>query len=383
MDGSEISLLVLIDLSKCFDVIDHSVLLDKLKIYNIDTTWFENYLHGHTQQVQFRDSNGGVHISSSLPNTMGVYQGTSLGPLLFSIFSNDLALYTHDAKIYQYADDTQVLVSGKKHDIQSVIAKMERALSSLSDWFVSYSMKVNTSKTQLIVLGTKAMLRNFPEVKINFGASVISESTTVKNLGLVMDRNLTFDSHIDQLVGKCTGMLVALSHAKHSLPSDVIETLVTSLVISHIRYCISIYAVHGQAQKNRVQKLLNFCARVVCGRRKFDHISADFRRLKWLDAEQLTTYHRVCLIKRVLTTGQPPGILEHLTTADHHHDTRTHGQLQRPRAKYNSGIRRLCFSGADAYNKLPDDLRELGLSQFKTRLTEWLLRDVLAARPAD
>jgi len=375
MDRSEISLLVLIDLSKCFDVVDHSMLLNKLRLYNIDTTWFQNYLQGHTQQVRFRDSNGKEHVSASLPNSMGVYQGTCLGPLLFSIFSNDLSLYSRDAQIYQYADDTQVLVSGKKKDVQSIVARMESALSSLSEWFASHSMKVNSSKTQLIVFGTKTMLRNFPEVRINFSTSVLSESRTVKNLGLVMDRNLTFDSHVDQLVGKCTGMLVALSHAKHSLPSDIISSLVTSLVTSHIRYCISIYTTYGQAQKDRVQKLLNFCARVVCGRRKFDHISADFKRLEWLDAVQLTSYHRLCLIKRVLTTGHPTGILQHFTTADHHHDTRARDQLQRPRARFNSGARRLCFSGADAYNRLPPNLRELGLPQFKARLREWLRHD--------
>ena len=125
-------------------------------------------------------------------------------------------------------------------------------------------MKVNANKTQLIVFGTKAMLRNFPEVTIKFGTSLVSESRTVKNLGLVMDRFLTFDAHIDQLVGKCTGVLLALSHAKHSLPSDIIASLVTSLVVSHIRYCISIYGNYGLAQRHRIQKLVNLCARIVC-----------------------------------------------------------------------------------------------------------------------
>ena len=156
---------------------------------------------------------------------------------------------------------------------------MEQTLRALSEWFSTHSMKVNADKTQLMVFGTKAMLRNFPEVRLNFGESVISESRTVKNLGLVMDRFLTFDAHIDQLVGKCTGMLLALSHAKHCLPHDVIEPLVTSLVISQIRYCSSIYGTYGQAQKHKIQKLLNFCARVVCGVRKYDHISACYKQL--------------------------------------------------------------------------------------------------------
>ena len=220
------------------------------------------------------------------------------------------------------------------------------------------------------------MLRNFPPVQVKFGNAILSESDHVRNLGLVMDRYLTFDSHIDQLVGKCTGMLLALSHARHSLPSDVIMTLVTALVVSHIRYCVSIYTTFGQGQLNRVQKLLNFCVRVICGRRKFDRISADYGRLGWLSAEQLMTYHRLCFIKRVLTTGHPFNIAQQLTTVNHDHDTRAHGQLSRPRVNINPGVRRLCFSGVEAYNRLPRGICNLSMPVFKVRVAEWLMRDV-------
>ena len=80
-------------------------------------------------------------------------------------------------------------------------------------------MKVNQAKTQLIVHGTKRNLQNAQPVRIKFGSSVISESRTVKNLGLVMDRYLTFEDHITQLVDKCTGVLISLFHSKHALPS--------------------------------------------------------------------------------------------------------------------------------------------------------------------
>ena len=191
-----------------------------------------------------------------------------------------------------------------------------------------------------------------------------------------MDRHLTFDSHIDQLVGKCTGMLLALSHAKHSIPSDVISTIVTALVVSHIRYCVSIYATRGQAQLDRMQKLLNFCVRVICGRRKFDHISADYQRLGWLSAAQLMTYHRLCLIKRVLTTGQPVNLARQLTTVDHEHDTRSLGQLSRPQAHNNAGIHRLSFSGAEAFNRCSwEHVCRMSVPIFKAKVVEWLLRD--------
>ena len=206
MDTGEIALLVLIDLSKCFDVVEHQLLLSKLEMYNIDTKWFKSYLRDHTQQVQIRHPSGRTVRSRSLSNGMGVFQGTALGPLLYSIFSNDLSLYAKDATMIQFADDTQILVTGRKSQIQQLVVTMENTLSSVLDWFSSHSMKVNETKTQLMVFGTKAMLRHMPPVSIKFGSAVITESHTARNLGVVMDRHLTFEPHIDQLAARSTGI---------------------------------------------------------------------------------------------------------------------------------------------------------------------------------
>ena len=70
---------------------------------------------------------------------------------MYSIFANDLALYSEKATILQYADDTQILVTGQKKNLQHLIHDMETALTSVFDWFTAHSMKVNTTKTQLIV----------------------------------------------------------------------------------------------------------------------------------------------------------------------------------------------------------------------------------------
>ena len=376
MDTGDIALLVLIDLSKCFDVVDHRLLLSKLKMYNVDTTWFENYLSGHTQQVQIRYPSGQTVRSRSLRNEMGVFQGTALGPLLYSIFSNDLALYSGDATVIQYADDTQILVTGKKNKLQQLVTTMENTLSVVLDWFNSHSMKVNTAKTQLIVFGTRAMLRHMPPVSVKFGSAVVTESRTVKNLGVVMDRHLTFEPHVDQLVARSTGTLIALSHAKHVLPKETLVRIVSALVLSSIRYCIALYGTCGVTQLHRVQKLINFCARIVSGRKKYDRISDVVKDLQWLRAEQLVSYHTLCLLKRVMFTGQPQDIDAMLTTADHAYDTRQSHQLRRSRAVSNSGTRRFSFRASDLYNRLPPDVcNAQSMHLFKRRLKDLLLGD--------
>ena len=357
MDGGEISILVLIDLSKCFDVVPHEILLQKLSTYGIDTEWFRCYLEGHTQQVQIMNRDGTVAVSKSKRNEIGVFQGGSLSCILYMLYANDLSLFTPDTvSIVQFADDTQLLITGKKCNIQAMVTEIETALHTLFKWFCSHHMKVNTQKTQMLVLGTPAMLRSLQPVQIRFCGAIVHESRVVKNLGVTMDRHLSYQPHIDKLTQKCNGVLIALSHAKNTMPRSVIKPIVQALAVSIVRYCISIYGSCTETQLHRVQKVLNFCARVVTGRRKHDHISDAFLELGWFNAHELKQYHQLCVFHRSLTTGQPEQLAStfgHTANQRHGHDTRRASELTLPRIHTEAGRKRLNYNTARAYNSLP------------------------------
>ena len=373
MDNGEVSILVLIDLSKCFDVISHDKILNKLHLYNIDTTWFRHYLQGHSQQVKARNSDGSFSLSQSLPITTGVFQGGSLSCLLFSIFANDLCLYMSDVTIVQFADDTQLLISGRKDDLAYLISRMEEALSDLFTWFCTNDMKVNASKSQMIVLGTRQMLRGLQPISIRFAGTTVCESATVRNLGLVMDKHLSYHEHVNHVVSKCTGSLLALSHARHVLPPNSLKPIVISLVVSVVRYCIAIYGTCGTTELSRIQKVLNFCARVISGRRKYSHVTDILRDLNWLSAANLALYHRICSVRRVIVSSQPTSVACTLETLDHGHDTRHSGRLRLPRIRTEAGRRQLVHSGVNSYNDFIATYD--GRTRLKTAVTRYLLHD--------
>ena len=357
MDRGEVSILVLIDLTKCFDVVPHKNLLQKLSLYGIDTKWFRSYLADHTQQVQIVNSDGTTALSKSKRNEVGVFQGGSLSCILYMIYANDLSLHLPDSiSTVQFADDTQLLITGKKRDIGTMIAKMEEALEILYQWFCNHSMKVNAQKTQLLVLGTPAMLRNMQPVQINFCGTIIHESRTVKNLGVTMDRYLNYQEHIDSLVHKCNGILIGLNNAKHTLPKSVIRPIVQALAVSVVRYCLSVYGTCTETQLHRVQKVLNFCARVVTGRRRHDHISDAFRELGWFNIHEMQQYHQLCAFQRSLVTGRPEQLTATFGQAAryrHDHNTRRAAELTLPRIHSEAGRRRLNYSAVRTYNSLP------------------------------
>ena len=375
-DHGEVSLLCLLDLSKCFDVIDHSKLLSKLSLHGIDTSWFSAYLRNHTQSVSLTDSLGGVKTSLPLPNSIGVFQGSSLGPLLYCVFANDLSLFAEDAVVVQYADDTQILVSGKKSEIQNVVSRMERALSSLDNWFRANGLKVNAAKTQLMLLGSPQNLRTVNDIKVKFRDQDLVPISEAKNLGLTFDRSLCWDRHVSTVTQRCFGVLTGLSHLRGHLPTAVLSALINALVFSQVRYCISVYGNGRKDNFRRIQKIINYAARVLFGRRKYDHVSDLLERLGWLSAEGMGTYHTVCLTHKVRRSGEPEQLAAGLSTVAEartvERATRQDNLLSVPRSRTEMGRRRFACRGPTLYNALPRDIEGLPVPLFCRRVRQHL-----------
>ena len=159
---------------------------------------------------------------------------------------------------------------------------------------------------------------------------------------------------------------------KHVLPSWTVAHVVNALVVSSIRYCVAIYGSCNITQLNRIQKLLNFCARVISGRRKFQHISDVLQQLRWLPAVQLVKYHRLCLVKTALETSLPSDIAAMFSHVSTPYQTRQTGLLQNHRARTCSGTRMLAHCSS-VFNQLPPDLRCLSGNAFKRSLKKLLL----------
>ena len=164
------------------------------------------------------------------------------------------------------------------------MTRLESALSCLDDWFRANGLKVNAEKTQIITFGSRHALRTLPDISVKFGSSSVRPCSEVKNLGVYFDSLLSWDNHVTQLSKRCFGILTGLCHIRHYIPRSAMVTLTTALVISQIRYCISVYGNSTKKNMERVQKILRFAARVVCGRRKYDHVSDIMQQLGWMSS---------------------------------------------------------------------------------------------------
>ena len=133
--------------------------------------------------------------------------------------------------------------------------------------------------------------------------------------------------------------------------------------------------VCNDTQMKRIQKLLNFAARVLSGRRKFDHISDVLHRLNWFTAEHMHLYHGLNLLKRMIATSEPESIAADLITRGdvHHRTTRNADHLVTPAIRSGAGRRRFRHSIVSAYNALPSVVRNMTTSAFRKELKQHLL----------
>ena len=138
---------IFVDVQKAFDTVDYNILLGKLKHYGIRRvaySWFEPYVKDRKQYVSINGCN-----SKNLLISLGVPQGSVLGPLLFLIYINDLSTTIKHYKVHHFADDTNRL------HINDSIKKLNIAvnfdLKSLTNWLNANKIPLNVSKTELIL----------------------------------------------------------------------------------------------------------------------------------------------------------------------------------------------------------------------------------------
>ena len=238
------------DLSKAFDSVSHDILLRKCNQIGIDKFWFEDYLKGRVQSVRI-----GSVVSSPRPIKFGVPQGSILGPILLLIYINDMSNVLCKYFLVQYADDTQLILSGAISKLGSLIQEGEEALKEAKEYFRRNGLAVNEKKTQCIIIGSRQMISLIHDnVKINFGESTITPALSVKNLGVYMDRYILYDIHITNICRKANGILLYLNRIQDHLDRDTRTVIVQSLALRMINYCSRVWGMPTNEQLDCVQK---------------------------------------------------------------------------------------------------------------------------------
>ena len=244
-------------------------------------------------------------ISDQLPVTSGVPQGSILGLLLFSIYTNDLSLVPKHCSTQSYVDDTKLLLNFRLKDPQNIVSKMNEDLQRICQWTFTNKLLLNPDKTKFVIFGSRPLVSKIEGLHLSLLGKELTPAKSAKDLGVTLDSNLTYDNHVTKTVSTCMSRLGQINRVKHVLDRDTLTIVVNCLVFSKLFYCSNIWSNTTESNLDKVQKVQNFACRIVSGVKKFDHITPVLRAMQWLPIRQQLYYRNAVLAFNCVTSCAP------------------------------------------------------------------------------
>ena len=378
--NGHVILLVMLDLSAAFDTIDHGVLQRTLEsdfgIIGKVSEWIMSYLSERSQQVV-------INNVRSEPSRLkyGVPQGSCLGPILFTLYLSGLykTIERHLPQVHGYADDNQLYLSFKPGGTneQMALEAMEACVQDVRSWMINNKLKINDSKTEFLILGSKHTLSQVATSHITVGTSSIEVTDKVKNLGVYIDSILSHKANVNNITSKAHYQLHKLGSIRKTLDADTTQSLVHSLITSHLDYCNSLLLGTTVQNIQKLQLLQNAAARLIRWMPKHAHITPHLKELHWLPITQCITFKILIITYKALHGLAPAYITELLTPYQPTRSLRSESQslLTVPRMHNSHHQRSFSHNAPVLWNALPLDLRLIPtLDSFKSALKTVLFK---------
>ena len=308
MAKGSVTALTLLDLSAAIDTTDHTILLDRLNVYygisELALGWFKSYLSGRTHSVKV-----GSKLSHPAALQYGVPQGSVLGPILFSLYTNPISsiIHSHSSINYHfYADDTQLYITLSPANFSHSLQTLKNCLNGIQNFMFTNKLKLNPDKTEFIIIGSpkyrKQLLPHFP---INILGNQVSPAKSVRNLGVVFDSNLNFSNHKSQVIKSTRVHARDLYRIHPLLDLNTSVLLANALVSSRLDYCNSLFLSLTDFELRRLQLVQNSLCKVVTRSSKFSHITPQLKKLHWLPVRYSVQFKIGLITYKILNQSQP------------------------------------------------------------------------------
>ncbi|KAI2646685.1 RNA-directed DNA polymerase from mobile element jockey [Labeo rohita] len=270
-----------------------------------------------------------------------------------------------------YADDTQLYISSRPGETYQ-FEKLMDCVVELKNWMTSNFLLLNSEKTEVLIIGPKtSACNNLQHCLILDGCSVNS-SSSVRNLGVLFDGNLSFENHISSICKTAFFHLKNISKLRPMLSMSNAETLIHAFMTSRLDYCNALLGGCSARLINKLQLVQNAAARVLTRTKKYDHISPVLSTLHWLPIKHRIDFKILLITYKALNGLAPQYLSELLSHYSPSHPLRSQnsGNLIIPIiSKSTAGRRSFSYLAPKLLNNLPYNVRDADtLCQFKSRL---------------
>ena len=243
---------IYIDLSKAFDTLNFDILLYKLAYYGVTGTahkLIESYLTNRIQYVKYD-----THQSTLKQIKTGVPQGSILGPLLFSIYINDLVTVNSQFKFLMYADDTTIYFDIEDFNNNEIENQINNELNKMNIWLKQNRLSLNAEKTKCMIFHTRQ--RHIEPRQFSIDGKEIENVKFFKFLGIIFDEHLTWKSHTKMVTNKLSKLVGIIYRLKHVYPQQALLLLYNSIFISHINYGLLLWGTQLKEVFNLQKKVV-------------------------------------------------------------------------------------------------------------------------------
>ena len=395
-DLNQITVLMTLDESSAFDCVSHDTLLRKLKIYNFSNEtcqWISTYLKHRTNFVTV-----GAHKSEMRSINHGVPQGSVLGPLLYTLYTNELAdviknddcnhpNHTDDNLLFSsnclncgalpsYADDATYCYSSNSR--QKNQDKLIANLQKIKIFLNNNSLTINESKTTLLELMVRQKLARIngtpPSIltKNEIGEDkLISAGTHIRLLGGNLQKSLSWQAHFETgerpLLKILRQKLGSLKHLGKVLPKKCRAILSTGIILSRINYLIQVWGGTEHKYLKRLQTILNATARFITGANKRTSMDWLMRECGWLRVKDLVILHSLCSMWKIVWLSKPLHLKLQISIDENLLLSTSPARLVITRRSYT-------WRTIQHWNALPDEIRYTGsILKFKSQVKKLLL----------
>ena len=368
--------LLLLDLSAAFDTVNHKRLLEKLHLmYGIggaSLLWIKSYLKDRSFCVKVKDS-----CSERTELTIGVPQGSILGPLLFILYTKDLEdiAKNHGCYIHLYADDTQLYFTFDAIDMSNLELKIQACLEDIKTWMVHNFLQLNASKTEVMILSSKHDHSSTPvELNLTVNGCPSEVNWSVKSLGVLLDNKLSMSAFITSIIQACNLQIRNLWFIASKLSLNLKIQLVHSLVLSKLDYCNSILYGISSKDLQRLQKIQNSAVRFIFGKGKKAHVRQLLKKVHFLPVEYRILF-KIALLTYKCVNNLAPSYMKDLidirkaTIKNVRLDTDYFLLECPPSPSFVNTEKAFSFCSPKIWNSLPFDIRSASsVIQFKSLL---------------